>query len=227
MDCEDPSPTVDQVMLSMWLVFQLLVCPMTGALSRRLSAEEAANVTDCYTWYPGGTTAYATATHAHPIHGSPVTAIEGAPEDSAVHRIRLIAACVKWDLAHAEEFDRQPCGQHRRPFCGPYTAAQWDAQRSLVGLLKHLSASVTLTGTQAAAVASVTEVARTHPHVVHELVRAGGLSHTARILVHAPDNRYGQHARLAARQLLHVVAAHWESATGEERSLMAFACAAA
>ncbi len=227
MDCRERSPTVDQVMLSMWLVFQMLVCPMIGALSRRLSAERAAVIADRYTRYPGGTTACTTATEPYAADVSPVTEIESAPEDSAVHRIRLIAACIKWDLAHAAEVEGLPCGQHRRPFCGPYPAAQRDAQRSLVGLLKHLSASVTLTGTQAAAVSSICEVTRTHPHVMHELVRAGGLGHITRILVHAPDDRCGQHARSAACRLLHVVAAYWESVVGEGRSLMAFTSAAA
>jgi len=226
VDCQEPSPTGDQVMLSLWLVFQMLVCPMTGAMSGRLSAEEAADVTDCYTRYPGATACTAAA-EAHAVVARPVTATGSAPEDSAVHRIRLIAACVKWDLAHAADCERQPRGQHRRPFCGPYTAAQWDAQRSLVGLLKHLSASLTLTSTQAAVLASLTEVTRTHPPVSYELIAESGMAHVARILSHAPDDRCGQHARSAACRLLHVVAAYWESVVGEGRSLMAFTSAAA
>ena len=226
--CCEPSPTVDQVMLSAWLVFQLMVCPMTCALSRRLSAEEAADVVDCYTRYLG-TTVSTAAADACAANGFPVTAAERVPEDSAVHRIRLIAACLKWDLAHATESGQQPHRSQRRPFCGPYTAAQWDAQRSLVGLLQHLSCSVTLTGTQGAALASIVELMRTHPHSVHELLAVGGLGHVARILVHAPEDRCGRHARLAACQLLHVVAAHWELVSCEKRgrSLLGFTSAAA
>ena len=209
----------------MWLVFQMLVCPMTGAISRRLAEEQAAETADCYARYPDMTAADA------PITGHcQVAAMVKASDDSAVHRIRLISACVKWDLAYAAEAGERPRGFRSRPFCGPYMEAQWDAQQSLISLLKSLSSSDGQTSTQAAALASIVELTRTHPHAVHELVVAGGLGHVARILVHASDDRCGRHARLAACSLLHVVAAQWETSRGsfgQARSLLALASAAA
>ena len=206
------STTADQIMLGMWLVCQMLVCPMTRTVSRRLAEENAVAIADCYVKYPGAD-AYRTVTNTSVPHEVRVAAVVRAYREGTVHRIRLIAACVKWDLACAAEYGQQRSAAsghmyRRRPFCGPYTAAQRDAQRSLVRLLGCIGMSDTSTATQAAAVASVAELARTHPHAVRELVAAGGVGHVAGMLSHAPDDPPGRSLRLAACKLLHVVAAY-------------------
>ena len=191
----------DQIVLSMWLVLQMLISPLTASVCQKCLEGGAAEVADAYTRY-----------HSVAMDSAAIDRVAFWQESaSAVHSIRVIAACVRCDLAHAcEGENRLLCAAVGRPFCGPYTKMQWGSQRALAQLIGPRHIAEEPSTAQAAAMASLLELTRTYPHAVHELVTVGGLKFAARLLTASSNNRQGQSVRLTAQELLHAVAVYRE-----------------